>query len=49
VREKFLQKASLRRMVEAEDIANLALFLASRLARNISGQAISVDANVEYL
>lgn len=49
VRESFLRKASLRRMVEADDIANLALFLASGLARYISGQAISVDANVEYL
>ena len=49
VREDFLRKASLRRMVKAQDIANLALFLASDLASSISGQAISVDANVEYL
>jgi NAD(P)-dependent dehydrogenase (short-subunit alcohol dehydrogenase family) len=49
MRESYLHKISLRRMVEAEDVANLALFLASDLARNISGQAISVDGNVEYL
>lgn len=49
VRSEFLRKASLRRMVKAQDIADLALFLASGLASNISGQAISVDANVEYL
>lgn len=49
MRQSFLSKISLRRMVEAEDVANLALFLASDLARNISGQAISVDGNVEYL
>lgn len=49
VRAAFLRKASLRRMVKAQDIANLALFLTSGLAFNISGQAISVDANVEYL
>lgn len=49
MREDYLRRISLRRMVEAEDIANLALFLASGLARNITGQAISVDGNVEYL
>lgn len=48
-REEYLRKMSLRRMVSADDIAHMALFIASNLARNISGQAISVDANVEYL
>ncbi|MES2666205.1 MAG: SDR family oxidoreductase [Pseudomonadota bacterium] len=48
MREEYLKKASLRRMVDAADVANLALFLASDLARNISGQIISVDGNVEY-
>lgn len=49
MRASYLARISLRRMVEGCDIANLALFLASDLARNISGQAISVDGNVEYL
>ena len=49
MRNAYLEKISLRRMVEADDVANLALFLASGLARNITGQAISVDGNVEYL
>lgn len=49
MRDAYLEKISLRRMVDAEDVANLALFLASNLARNITGQAISVDGNVEYL
>ena len=49
MRDDYLRKISLRRMVDASDVANLSLFLASRLARNISGQAISVDGNVEYL
>ena len=49
MREDYLRKISLRRMVDAIDVANLSLFLASNLARNISGQAISVDGNVEYL
>ena len=49
MRQDYLGRISLRRMVEAEDVANLALFLSSGLARYISGQAISVDGNVEYL
>jgi NAD(P)-dependent dehydrogenase (short-subunit alcohol dehydrogenase family) len=49
MREEYLRKVSLRRMVEASDVANLSLFLASNLARNITGQIISVDGNVEYL
>jgi NAD(P)-dependent dehydrogenase (short-subunit alcohol dehydrogenase family) len=48
MRDEYLKKISLRRMVEVDDVANLALFLASDLARNITGQAISVDANTEY-
>jgi NAD(P)-dependent dehydrogenase (short-subunit alcohol dehydrogenase family) len=47
MRDEYLRKISLRRMVEARDVANLALFLASDLARNISGQVISVDGNTE--
>jgi NAD(P)-dependent dehydrogenase (short-subunit alcohol dehydrogenase family) len=46
--DEYLRKISLRRMVETIDVANLALFLASSLARNISGQVISVDGNTEY-
>jgi enoyl-[acyl-carrier-protein] reductase (NADH) len=36
-------------MVSVDDVANLALFLFCPLARNITGQAVSVDGNVEYL
>ena len=49
MRDEYLRKISLRRMVEARDVANLALFLASDLARNISGQVISVDGNTESI
>jgi len=49
MREDYLKKISLRRMTTAEDVAAMALFLCSPAARNISGQAISVDGNVEYL
>ncbi|WP_322046434.1 SDR family oxidoreductase [Paraburkholderia sp. J67] len=49
MREEYLKKISLRRMVTVEDISAMALFLASPAGRNITGQAISVDGNVEYL
>jgi NAD(P)-dependent dehydrogenase (short-subunit alcohol dehydrogenase family) len=49
MRNQYLQKISLRRMVDAEDVAAMALFLCSPAARNVTGQAISVDGNVEYL
>lgn len=49
MRDSYLQKISLRRMVGAGDVAALSLFLCSPAARNITGQAISVDGNVEYL
>jgi NAD(P)-dependent dehydrogenase (short-subunit alcohol dehydrogenase family) len=48
-RQQYLNKISLRRMVTADDVAAMALFLCSPAARNLSGQAISVDGNVEYL
>lgn len=46
---EYLQKISLRRMVIVHDVATLVLLLASPAGQNISGQAISVDGNVEYL
>jgi NAD(P)-dependent dehydrogenase (short-subunit alcohol dehydrogenase family) len=49
VREEYLKKISLRRMVTADDVAAMALFLCSPAARNVTGQAISVDGNLEYL
>jgi NAD(P)-dependent dehydrogenase (short-subunit alcohol dehydrogenase family) len=49
MRDQYLNKISLRRMVTMEDVAAMALFLSSPAAANLSGQAISVDGNVEYL
>jgi NAD(P)-dependent dehydrogenase (short-subunit alcohol dehydrogenase family) len=46
---QYLAKISLRRMVEPEDIASMALFLCAPGGRNISGQALSVCGNVENL
>ena len=47
--QDYLNKISLRRMVSAQDVAEQAIFLASPLGRNISGQAISICGNVETL
>jgi NAD(P)-dependent dehydrogenase (short-subunit alcohol dehydrogenase family) len=41
-RTGFLAPISLGRMVSAQDIADMALFLASPSGRSISGQALSV-------
>jgi NAD(P)-dependent dehydrogenase (short-subunit alcohol dehydrogenase family) len=49
MREQYLKRISLRRMVTAEDVAAFALFLCSPAARNLTGQAVSIDGNVEYL
>lgn len=38
---------SLRRFVSADDIANMAVFLASPEARNVSGMAMAVDGHTE--
>ena len=44
-----LSQVSLRRMVNADEIANMALFLCSEAGAAITGQAISVCGNVERL
>ena len=45
----YLDRVSMRRMVTAQDVAAAALYLASPAGRNISGQSLGVDANVETL
>ncbi|MBX3619473.1 MAG: SDR family oxidoreductase [Rhizobacter sp.] len=49
MREQYLSRISLRRMVSADEVAAMALFMCSPAARNLTGQAISVDGNLEYL
>lgn len=46
---EYLNRVSLRRMTGAEDVAGMVLFLLSPLGRNISGQSLGVDGNVESL
>jgi NAD(P)-dependent dehydrogenase (short-subunit alcohol dehydrogenase family) len=49
MRDRYLQNVSLRRMVDPEDVATTTAFLLSKAGRNISGQLIGVDGNVETL
>ncbi len=49
IRDVYLRQSSLRTFISAEDIANLALFLASDLGSKISGQAIGLDGHTETL
>ncbi|HEV7251879.1 MAG TPA: SDR family oxidoreductase [Mesorhizobium sp.] len=47
VAAEYTSGQSIHRFVEAQEIADLCLFLASPAARMISGQAIAVDGNTE--
>jgi NAD(P)-dependent dehydrogenase (short-subunit alcohol dehydrogenase family) len=44
MRAAMLERSPLRRMTTADDIADATLFMASDLAKNISGQVIAVNA-----
>jgi len=47
--EKFLETTSMRSTVSAQEIADMALYLASAAGRHITGQALAVDAGTRYL
>ena len=47
--EKFLETTSMRSTVNAQEIADMALYLASASGRHITGQALAVDAGTRYL
>jgi enoyl-[acyl-carrier-protein] reductase (NADH) len=44
MRRAFVERAPLKRMSTAEDIATLAVYLCSDAAQNLSGQCIAVTA-----
>ena len=46
---QYLERVSLRRMVSPQNVAHMVLFLLTPAGRNISGQSLSVCANVETL
>jgi NAD(P)-dependent dehydrogenase (short-subunit alcohol dehydrogenase family) len=45
----YLDRVSLRRMVTAQDVAAMVLFLVSSAGQNVSGQSLGVCGNVETL
>jgi len=47
--EKFLETTSMRSTVSAQEIADMAFYLASAAGRHITGQALAVDAGTRYL
>jgi len=47
VYDGYASGTSLKSFVSAEDVANMAVFLASPQARMVSGQVISVDGHTE--
>ncbi len=49
VREGFLKQVSMNTFIDPEEIANMALFIASPLGRHISGQALAVDGHTETM
>lgn len=46
---KYSAQSSLNRLIDVQDVANMAVFVASDLARNVNGQVIAVDGNTEKL
>jgi NAD(P)-dependent dehydrogenase (short-subunit alcohol dehydrogenase family) len=49
MKERLLEFVSLRTFVSAQDIANMALFLATDAGRHITGQALAVCGDVQRL
>jgi len=48
MRRRVFDSVSLREFVSAQDIANMALFLATDAGKHITGQALSICADVRY-
>ena len=49
LRDMYARQSSMRLFVDAQDVANMALFLTSNLGARISGQSIGVDGHTEGL
>ena len=49
IRQQYSQGVSLRRFVSPEDIADMAVFLSSEAARQVTGQALAVDGHTESM
>ena len=49
IRDLYTRQTSLRRFIDPQEIAHMAVFLASKLGRSMSGQVLSVDGHTESL
>ncbi len=49
IRDLYTRQTSLKRLIQPQEVAHMAVFLASDLARSISGQSLSVDGHTESL
>lgn len=49
VRQAYVRNTSMRCFIDAEDIANMAVFLCSPAGAKVSGQALAVDGHTESL
>ena len=49
VRQIYVKGSSLRTWVSADDLADMALFLASPAAARVSGQVLAVDGHTESM
>ena len=47
IRSRYTESNSLKTFIDAEDIADMACFLASSQARRVTGQVLNVDGNLE--
>jgi NAD(P)-dependent dehydrogenase (short-subunit alcohol dehydrogenase family) len=49
IRTVYQRQSSMRLFVDAQDVANMAIFLSSDLGKTVSGQSIAVDGHTEGL
>ena len=49
IRDVYQRQSSMREFVNAEDVANMAIYLASELGAAVSGQALGIDGHTESL
>jgi NAD(P)-dependent dehydrogenase (short-subunit alcohol dehydrogenase family) len=49
VRKNYVEGVSMKTWIDAKDVADMAVFLASNKAAKVSGQVISIDGNTETL
>ena len=49
IRALYTRQSSLRRLIKPQEVAHMAVYLASDLGKGISGQTLSIDGHTESL